>query len=260
MAQAAQAFEEAMAESLLGGMRDATAQPMPGDDKLNVTFRLHPVADRPLTKETGVLTFVDREYIRIIVPGDRDLITDREATERDKQRFPRQYAAFKIRGMDAQVGMPLKLMAECKPPLLTLGQVETLAYMHVKTVEQLAGITDGNAQKLIGGQGLKQAAQRFLDAAKAAAPTQQLRTELESRDAEIAALKQALAQQGAAIAKLTGGAPAVQDPDPLSGTMATMLSASERDPASAVVALAESIPDAPKRRGRPPKVKPEVQS
>lgn len=83
----------------------------------------------------------DDEYIRIIVPGGKTEI-DRKTHEGDRMRFGAQYAMF-LRGEMGPVGM---LLSDC--PEFTAGEVETLVGRKIRTVEQLANLTDGAFQFL----------------------------------------------------------------------------------------------------------------
>lgn len=116
----------------------------PGDDALLVRFFLHPVQDSAKTAEEGRPIFIEKEHIEIKVPGNRRTAVARVARERDIERFPRHYAAFKnrVQGSDGSVGTPL---AEWTPLPRTL--VEEFAYFNVKSIEGLAAINDGHLDK-----------------------------------------------------------------------------------------------------------------
>lgn len=167
-----------------------------GDERLYVVFTLHPVQDPERTAAEGRPIFMDAEYVQIQAPGDRDVI-HRPATDRDRQRFPKQYAAFKAGTAEAVIGTPLSAV-----PWLTRAQVEELGYFGVKSVEQLAGMADAHAQRFTGIQALKARAKDFLAAAAGEAPALKLRAELAERDNEIASLKRQLQEQAEAIAEI----------------------------------------------------------
>lgn len=167
-----------------------------GDERLYVVFSLYPVQDPDRTATEGRPIFVDVEYVQIQAPGDRDVI-HRPASDRDRQRFPKQYAAFKAGNAEAVIGTPLAAV-----PWLTRGQVQELAFFGVKSVEQLADLADVHAQRFAGIQALKARAKDFLAAAAGEAPALKLRAELAERDNEIALLKRQLQEQAEAIAEI----------------------------------------------------------
>jgi hypothetical protein len=48
-----------------------------------------------------------KEYVRVLVPGDRHSIPEREITDKDRQRWPRQYAMWKQGQEVGHEGTPL---------------------------------------------------------------------------------------------------------------------------------------------------------
>ena len=157
-----------------------------GDDKLFVVFFMHPRRDEAKSVEEGRPMFKDEEYVRIMVPGDKDSIVI-PARDMDKQRFHKQYAAFTSGEGEFHEGTPLKAW-----PMVTRGQVEELKYFGVHTVEQLADLADVHVQKFMAVGVLKQQAQAYIQAAKEAAPLVQLNAAIDQKDAEIGALTQAV--------------------------------------------------------------------
>lgn len=158
-----------------------------GDAKLFVTFFLHPREDKEKTATEGRPMFKDEEYVRIMVPGDKDNVVIRPARDLDKQRFAKQYAAFQQGEGEIHEGTPLKAW-----PMMTRGQVEEMKFFGVYTVEQLADLADVHVGKFMALGNLKIQAQAFLQAAKDTAPLTQLNAAVEQKDAEIAALMQAV--------------------------------------------------------------------
>jgi hypothetical protein len=170
-----------------------------GDDKrLHVVFHLHPQKNDAKSTEAGRPIFEETEYVRITVPGDKHNIVDRPAREDDRQRFPRQYAHFKSGAAGGVVGTPLS-----EWPAVTRSQVEELAFFHVKTVEQLANLSDGNAQHVGPILALREKARDWLAKAAGGAVESKLRAEIQERESKLAAMQ---AQIDALIAdKKTAG-------------------------------------------------------
>jgi hypothetical protein len=167
------------------------------DDKLYVKFSYHPLQNEAKSLEEGRPIFEDKEFITIMIPGDKDNVIMREARPHDKQRFRRHYEAFKARNAQIMVGTPLDKWA-----YLTAGQVEELKFFNIFTVEQLVDLADVHAQKFMNINNLKRQAKAYLEAAKSEAPIAQLQAQLDERDARIASLEEALKDQMARIQAL----------------------------------------------------------
>ena len=168
-----------------------------GDENLYVQFFSHPMQDKAKTLEEGRPIFVDTEYIRIMVPGDKGNVVMRSVREDDRQRFPKQYQAFKNDEEEILEGTPLD-----KWNFVSAAQVEELKYFGIRTVENLANVTDTNAQKFMGINLLRQKAQEYIAAASSEAPIAQLQEELSARDATIAEQASLLADMQERLAAL----------------------------------------------------------
>jgi hypothetical protein len=88
-------------------------------------------------------------------------------------------------------------------PQLTIGQVHEFKALNVFTVEQLAGMADGNAQRFMGGNELRRKAQTFLKLAKDTAEGQRLATENAELNARLTAQDEMLRKMAAQIEALT---------------------------------------------------------
>ena len=153
------------------------------DEKLLVKFFLHPQQDPTASAEAGRAIFKDVEFIDIKVPGQRGGVV-RPARKNDIERFPRHYAAFKQRMEMPVSGTPL-----AEWPLLSRSVVEELAFINIKTIEDLAGMSDTHTGKMMGLANWKRQAQEWLEAA--------------SDDSEVTAAVAKLEQAEATIAHLT---------------------------------------------------------
>ena len=130
----------------------------------------------------------DEEYIRIVVPGGKTEI-DRKAHEGDRMRFGAQYAMF-LRGEMGPIGT---LLSDC--PEFTVGEVETLVGRKIKTVVQLANLTDGSFQFLPPGTRAQAVrAQAVLDG-RAAANAAVDRKEIDGLKQQVADLLERLKDQ-----------------------------------------------------------------
>ncbi len=172
-------------------------QPHKGDEKLYVRFYRDILPDEHATQQTGIRKFRDAEFIQIMVPGDKRSVVVREVRESDKLRWPAVYKKFSEGSGEHIEGYPL-----AQWPLATRAMVEELKYLGFVTVEQVASATDLACSKHPGLRELSRRAQGWLQAQKDAAPIEKLNSELEKRDAEMAALKASLEEQAKLIAEL----------------------------------------------------------
>jgi len=166
------------------------------DKRLHVTFYSRAVPNRFRTQEEGRPVYEQKDYIRLMVPGDRNYELDVPATDHYQQRFPDQWTRYKRGLSESMDGTPLESW-----PALNVAQVAELRAMNVTTVDQLAVMPDQLAQKMMGNFKLREKAQAFLEAAKGTAQASKLEAELKKRDDDIAQMREQIAVLTAASAK-----------------------------------------------------------
>jgi hypothetical protein len=164
------------------------------DDQLNVEFSTEAVFNKLLTyRAGGVPKYVDMDFITISTPGDNKVTVHTPVTEYHQWRFPVEYANFKKGQGELLAGTPLALW-----PLLTQSQIREMTNLGVRTVEQIANMSDSNAGAFSGFYGLKTKAKQFLELAGDKAAQGKLQAELDVRDTvhknEIASMKAQLDQ------------------------------------------------------------------
>lgn len=188
------------------------------DEKLWVQFHTKPVLDPVKSREMGRPFYNDVPFCRIQQPAEKDCF-DQPATQEHIARFPRQWAAYQQGRQDAPQGTLLAVLFPDNPSI-----VEMLAFLKVKTVEQLAALNDTQLQNVgMGARQWQQKAQAFLASA--------------DKGRGLHAMEQTINEQRAQIEKLT----------------ATVNAMSER-----FNAAGEIIPQAPAPRKKPgPKPKPQ---
>ena len=169
------------------------AGPQPGDETLLVRFFSKPVQNKKKSLEENRPIFEDQIFVGIKVPGERNEKCF-PASDYYKQRFPRHWDAYEKRtgGIEAE-GTPLN-----EWPMITRSQAEELKYYNLYTVEQLAQMSDSNAQNVQGFQNLKEKAKAYLIASKdatAVANREEDKAELEELKAQVAALTAQLADK-----------------------------------------------------------------
>jgi hypothetical protein len=132
------------------------------------------------------------EYITLHVPGDKTNIPHRPVEAKDRQRFSRAYEAWK-KGLGAvHEGQPLKDWAAITP-----AEVHTLAQSNVYTVEQLAAVSDANAQAIGPILALRDKAQRHVAQSKQSAPLEEMARKMAEQEAQIRRLTELLESQTA---------------------------------------------------------------
>ena len=149
-----------------------------GDEKVFAQFYMKAVQDHAKSKAEGRAIFRDKPYIKIVVPGDKSNIVNRPARDIDKQRFPRQWAAFENMKEQPLEGTPIE-----EWPLVTRSQAEELKFIGVFTVEMLAEMPD--SASFMGSAVLKQKAQEWLDATKGTADIQALHDRISELEAQV---------------------------------------------------------------------------
>lgn len=171
------------------------------DSALIVEFYTRPVQNNVASTKAGRAIFEDVIYIKIDVPGIKDMKWDMPARSDHKARFPLQWAHYKNKteGDAREIGTPLS-----EWPVLTRSQAEEFRGLKFFTVESLANASDANINNLgmMGGMSpyaLREKARAFLASAKDTALPQQQAEELAKRDAELERLRAELSRVAALV-------------------------------------------------------------
>lgn len=160
------------------------------------TFYEEPVLMEFKSKEAGRPIYEPREFVRLIVPGNRGMVHNEPANDDNKARFAKEYAAFKAGQELAHEGT---LLSQWPP--MTRSQVEEFKHFHVFTVEHLAAVNDGQIQHMpMGTRELQRAAKVFLDAAKnGTGPLLKLVADNEAQKVELEALRKTVEELSAHV-------------------------------------------------------------
>lgn len=137
-------------------------------------------------------------YVRIQVPGNKDLTIERPADGNDQRRFPRQWLHFqmqsgKIANAQNVPGWPIEQWPDLVPD-----QIKNLHFLNFYTVEQLAGASDAQVGAMMGGYGLRSRAQAAVQLRNG----KQVSEAVAERDAKIGALEGELSQIKAMLQQL----------------------------------------------------------
>lgn len=143
--------------------------------------------DQQKTVEAGHEVYVDAVFVKIAVPGDRDMTVLQPASAEHKRRFPQAWAAFQAReaGVATTEGLPIHMWAP-----ITRATALTLRACNVFTVEQLAEVHDGNVDGLgTNGRELREKARAFIKQGRDNAAALSLAADKKALQDQIAALQ-----------------------------------------------------------------------
>lgn len=167
------------------------------DKSVYVKFYMRPKENEAKSIEEGRPIYEDKEYVEIRTPGNTTNVIQRPVTDMDRRRFAAAYREFKSGETEQVTGTPL-----VEAPWITRSQVEELSYLRIRTVEQLAYVGDDVCTRIPGLFKLKQRAQQMAERAEKEAPFIKLQKERDEMAAEIAAMKEAMAEQAKIIASM----------------------------------------------------------
>lgn len=160
------------------------------DAAMLVSFETRSLPDPEASAKAGTPKFRDVDYVKIRASGDKLSEVHRAwGRESDVKRFGRQYEHWKKTGSEDGPGWHLSQW-----PGITRSQVEELRFAGIKTVEQLAAMSDSNAQSMGAILAIRQKARDALERAKGEAPVHQMRAELAKRDNQIEVLQRQMKQ------------------------------------------------------------------
>jgi len=154
---------------------------------VHARFYWFPYRDEAASAEQGRPIFQDREFVELLAPGNSTNIIRRKVSDLDRRNFPAQYALFKQGDNEQLVGTPL-----AEWPMVTRSQVEELAYIKCRTVEQLGDLNDAACTTMPGLYDLKRKAKAWLEKAASDAPFTALAKENDDLKARIAALEESM--------------------------------------------------------------------
>lgn len=114
------------------------------DQGVNVEFYNDSVPSMIQSEQAGHPVFVEKPFIRIMIPGSQNTIIEVPVEDTHKRRFPIQWSKFQAGATDGgMTGWRLESW-----PAINTAQVKTLKYMGIHTVEQLSEISDSAAMQV----------------------------------------------------------------------------------------------------------------
>lgn len=217
-------------------------------DRTVPVFRVIAAHNPHKSAEQGRPVYDDVEMVEIHIPGDRNSVAWERVQEHHKLRWPRQYEEFKAGKVAATSGTPL-----AQWPGLSMSQIAEMAALHIRSVEDLAGLTDNRLDRLgPGGRTLRERARVYLAAAAGEAPMAKLVTENQQLRDQLVGLTEQIGEMKSLIDGLraTATRPAAAEPDDEADDGESDLPRATAARLGAALAAADRR-DAP-RRGRPP--------
>lgn len=148
------------------------------DKKLFVQFYSRPVQDTVASNEAKRPIFIDADFVKIMVPGDKRTVIDRIASDDDKQRFAQHFARYKAGQAEQTVGTPLDML-----PGMTAGKVEEYKHFGIKTIEMLAEASDSVGQQFMQFQADKNRAKGYMALATDNAAVKEVEAKLSAENA-----------------------------------------------------------------------------
>jgi hypothetical protein len=142
--------------------------------------------------------FREVDFVKIFIPGSGTILVER-VNDGHVERWPELYQAFKA-GKEAPLsGTPLNEWALLKRP-----QIAELNYRNIRTVEDLAELSDLAVQNLgMGGQMLRVRARAYLDDAEREAMSTKLVAENDTLRMRISTLETQVDALGAQLVQMT---------------------------------------------------------
>lgn len=156
--------------------------------QLWVTFYPGKLPNEFRSSQTGKPEFDLVDFIRIAVPGDTTNVVERPKRDSDEYEWPGQWNAYKrATTYRPESGTPVEDW-----PRLDVATVAKLKALEFHTVEQIAGASDAQIQKIgMGCYELRLKATAYVEQAKDSALAQKQAEQLAQRDVEINDLKAA---------------------------------------------------------------------
>lgn len=158
-------------------------RPQEDDKSLIVTFFTDKKLLGEKSRAAGRPIYEDREYVRIQIKGQDKQVVVEEVKQSHKEKYPFAYHAFVSKKPAPVIGTPIEQLNGVGP-----SQAHNLRGLNLRTVEDLAGVTDENTLSAIGmgARDLVKKAKAWIDgqSTKSVDLEQQLAAEREARAEE----------------------------------------------------------------------------
>lgn len=154
------------------------------------------------SKAQGKPIFDAVDFIKVHHPGEPSNIYNQPVRpDIDPYMWPKEWDAYKRGKTDDTSGTPLSVLFPANPEL-----VDHLKALHIRTVQQLAGLSDSALQGVQFGRELMNKAKAYLDISEKGKEFHEVNLKIEQQAAQIADLTRALSDRG--LAAMPPAAPA----------------------------------------------------
>lgn len=153
------------------------------DESLLVRFFVQREKNEALSLKEGRDVYEEVENVSIRVPGSRDEVVNL-VTDEHRERFKAIYKSWKADEADPVTGTPLS-----EWPAATASFIEEMRFYGVRTVEELAKLSDGHMTGHPGWMTMRTRAQAWLETTKSDAAAQRFAVENEALKAQMAAMQ-----------------------------------------------------------------------
>ncbi len=177
-------------------------------------FYMEPVQDPLATAREGRPIFHDEERVELFMPGNQYNVPVLKVDDEHRNRWPREYEAFRKGVEIAPEGTPLE-----EWPILQRAMVMELKALGLRVVEDIATLSDQGTQRAMGLMGLRAKARAFLDDAEAGALSNALMKENDELKVELARLNKKVEENDVAMQRMYGELLALKNqPNAIAGT------------------------------------------
>lgn len=161
-------------------------------------FYMDTISDEPESRRQGRRCFKEEERVEIYMPGNNLNIPVFRVTDEHRERWPKQYEAFKAGLEPPTDGIPLE-----EWPALNRSQILELKYLNFRTVEDIVNASDTSLQRIgMGARILKERAKAFVDDTARIALVEKTTSELSASTARVSDLELMVKQQTELLEKL----------------------------------------------------------
>jgi len=212
----------------------------PGSARNYPRFFMESVQDLAASANAGRPIFRDEERVEIIMPGNPYTRPVQRVTKAHRDKWEKEYAAFKA-GIELSAdGTPLE-----EWPRLKRSQVLELKALNCATVEHVAAMDDQAIARVgLGGRQLRELAKAFLDDAANAAEVERLADDNAKKEAELERLNRQVAALNDRLAVLQVALQAKEiAPAPATGSAGADAEKSPAAPAPPVLRPISSLDD-----------------
>ena len=220
-------------------------------ERIMPRFYIESVKDELASQRENRAIYYDQERVELIMPGNPYNVPVNIVTDEHRERWPKQYAAFKAGHTMSAEGTPLEQW-----PTLSRSQVLELKAMNIMTVEHVANMADQACQRFMGGMRLRELAKAFLDDAHAGAELSRVTAENEKKDARISELEHKVTELSSLLNSVHSEMQNLKNaPNAIASHIPALSDPAEQmksNPQNAGGSSLDNLP-APRRRGRPPK-------